>query len=222
MCCTGTVDGGAAWTIAGENAEMRVPSLMSFSDGDSGWGLRNYPGGKWTAFVEHLSTRDGGPTWESRELPDPDKYVDLGEALEYGYQGCSASSLQVSAPANGRFVVECTFYAGPAAYFLYDSDDDGASWQVFSISGRQVDFISERVGFVVSDEEQPQLFKTEDGGRTWTAIATVESGWIIDFVSEMVGWALEIDDWEWESTLMVTYDGGLTWEVLSPQLVEGE
>jgi photosystem II stability/assembly factor-like uncharacterized protein len=60
---------------------------------------------------------------------------------------------------------------------LYMTADGGSHWSDFatdvSLAGSEFHFIDPLHGWAFArDSEQPFLFRTEDGGRTWTALST--------------------------------------------------
>jgi photosystem II stability/assembly factor-like uncharacterized protein len=78
-------------------------------------------------------------------------------------------------------------------------------------------FINERVGWALTKES---LYTTENGGKTWTKLASVglQNFKALEFVSEQQGLAIR-DDWNSKkrsNTVLRTQDGGRSWrEVLA-------
>ena len=88
-----------------------------------------------------------------------------------------------------------------------------------------VDFVSENIGWLVSQttNEDPFLYKTEDGGETWNTINPIleigntsfKYGISINFYNENLGWLVK--DFEQDgldsTKIFKTTDGGNSWAI---------
>jgi photosystem II stability/assembly factor-like uncharacterized protein len=114
-----------------------------------------------------------------------------------------------------QFVTPTIGYAVGVSYdaedvvFLAKTADGGAAWTMTTarVTGRAEDavFLDENTGYVrVGYWDSGQLFKTEDGGKTWTGMAG-SPGQGMAFADPEVGWAFGV------KKLSFTTDGGRRW-----------
>ncbi len=105
---------------------------------------------------------------------------------------------------------------------IYRSEDAGETWTFMGSvpDGQDVDFITGRLGWIAGEAG---LFRTADGGTTWTPAPTpgipVREDFLqVDFVDEDHGWVLTYleDGSEIFHKLYRTTDGGETWALLQP------
>jgi photosystem II stability/assembly factor-like uncharacterized protein len=100
-------------------------------------------------------------------------------------------------------------YEATDLVFLGKTEDGGVNWTMTTarVTGKAEDavFIDEKTGYVrVGYWDSGQVFKTEDGGRTWTGMAA-SPGQGMAFADPEVGWAFGI------KKLSFTTDGGRRW-----------
>lgn len=138
----------------------------------------------------------------------------------------ATSSYRVSAidfidPATGWIVVD--FDSGE--YSILHTDDDGATWtrQLSGIDGGRthyLKFFDVAVGVLGLVGTTPQLYRTHDGGRTWSSLPVPNTAGSVlswSFVDSYFGWALITGTtaaWPLPAYLYRTEDGGLTWKNL--------
>jgi photosystem II stability/assembly factor-like uncharacterized protein len=120
---------------------------------------------------------------------------------------CNWRRLQFVTPGVGYAVADS--YDAPDVIFLAKTVDGGVTWTIST--GKATDkpedavFLDENTGYVrVGHWESGQLFKTQDGGRTWTGMAG-SPGEGMAFADPEVGWAFGV------KKLSFTTDGGQRW-----------
>jgi photosystem II stability/assembly factor-like uncharacterized protein len=120
---------------------------------------------------------------------------------------CNWVRLQFVTPTVGYAVA--VSYDAPDFVFLAKTVDGGAAWTMTTgaVTGKAEDavFLDENTGYVrVGYWDNGQLFKTEDGGKTWTGMAG-SPGLGMAFADPEVGWAFG------NRKLSFTTDGGRRW-----------
>jgi photosystem II stability/assembly factor-like uncharacterized protein len=107
---------------------------------------------------------------------------------------CNWRRLQFVTPGVGYAVADS--YDAPDVIFLAKTVDGGVTWTIST--GKATDkpedavFLDENTGYVrVGHWESGQLFKTQDGGRTWTGMAG-SPGEGMAFADPEVGWAFGV------------------------------
>jgi photosystem II stability/assembly factor-like uncharacterized protein len=165
-----TADRGRTW----RESRVHAPDLardglyagadVFFSDGAHGWILARLSSGSNFSVGRLFRTTDGGRSWTALE-------------------GVPSAGRLVFADANRGFLA-----GGPDQNALYQTEDGGRSWTLLelvpSMSGARVfvdlpAFTSPRDGSValtVHDGKSAELrvFRTADGGQTWSADAVIE------------------------------------------------
>ncbi len=127
----------------------------------------------------------------------------------------TAGSRRSRSPFNGQFIDSNTVN-------ILRTTDGGQTWQSAAITdflgddifpGAYFDFLDSQRGWVVlklatnTAHSAGELFKTEDGGATWTKLS-IPTGDPIYFANEVDGWAAGGPT---RAQLYVTHDGGETW-----------
>lgn len=225
-------DGGGSWTAApvSPGVDLPAPEKVFFRSPTNGW----FVGSRFnTGPYELYVTRDGGYNWEPQTLdfdpslgqpnfPGPPTFFPprYEEGVVEGY--LRPSGPQLSEPASVLFVTQ----------------DGGRTWQ----SRRPVSppgvafFLTPRDGWLWSARRkendlvspvQGNLYRTRDGGKTWTVLPQDEAlnrllqagadVTELHFVDERTGWAL-LSVWTRAGTgeyLLTTEDGGTTWTLLN-------
>jgi photosystem II stability/assembly factor-like uncharacterized protein len=112
-----------------------------------------------------------------------------------------------------------------AATFLQRTTDGGLTWAIINLPGvreaRDFDFVDAQRGWMVAQADQivggcpdydEQIYRTTDGGQTWTPLLTGSTPWRCEsglrqvvFVDASHGWVVG------RNLLLRTSDGGLSW-----------
>ena len=156
-----------------------------------------------------LQTRDGGRRWTQVNQCEVNLQVDgLAHRTD-----CTWMRVQFLTPlvgyATGFSVVGVS--GGPAQRFvvLGKTGDGGATWTLtpneVTNDTQDAFFIDENTGYIrVGAGDTGQLFKTTDGGQTWTGMAA-SPGERLQFADPEVGWSLRYNK------VSFTTDGGNRW-----------
>ncbi|HEY8531402.1 MAG TPA: hypothetical protein VIL08_04060, partial [Limnochorda sp.] len=180
-------------------------------------------------------TTDGGRTWEAVDLPEPPNAPRLAEPYWYvrpprftskghGYVLADLYEYEdVACPPCDQFLAQ------PKATYLYVTEDQGASWEVYACPqpGVTVVFRDARHGWLLAAQREEAgggaaLFGTDDRGLSWKSLAervpfTAQAR--LSFLDAERGLAWEPEPGEGQPALFVTRDGGKTWEAVEPRLV---
>jgi photosystem II stability/assembly factor-like uncharacterized protein len=148
-------------------------------------------------------TRDGGRSWQP-VFPCAAKVQVNGL---FQNVSCEWRRVHFVSPAVG-FAIAMP-YGVDNLLFLAKTADGGATWSMTTqeLTGKPEDtfFIDENTGYVrVGAADTGQVYKTTDGGRTWTGLAT-SPGKRMQFADPEVGWALLY------RKISFTTDGGNRW-----------
>ncbi|MFO8236185.1 MAG: C10 family peptidase, partial [Bacteroidales bacterium] len=205
-----TIDGGENWEVilngAGSNSFFNV---VHFFDENNGFVQGDPEGGDF----ELYTTTDGGDNWDRVDavnIPDPQT------SDEYGIVG-------------NYTAVEDTIWFTTNAGRVYKSDNKGNNWNVYEIySGEYNTYID--IAFddggqngiahiSLTDGASSQgdlLFKTHDGGETWTEITSAQGNFYTSGITSVPGKSNSFvsvgADYEIPAMgVSYTEDGGETW-----------
>ena len=103
---------------------------------------------------------------------------------------------------------------------IYQTMDEGISWKIIkqtdSIYYEQIQFVNSKTGWICG--ENGSIFKTIDGGNTWTNQSIVEDGknlllYGMFFVDDATGYVsgAEFKDGKMHPVAYMTHDGGNSW-----------
>jgi len=217
-----TTDGGLNWERTVDpllnNLQMSCEKTgMVFVDSQTGWVTGDCHGVAPGVFLQ--TTRDGGQTWQTPELPPPADQPDL---FKQDTVGCGTYD-----PAPHGLVVRCVHFTEDpirTESFLYTTADGGQTWQPLSlpIASASVTFLNPNVGWATGtpDPNNPtasrDIYQTSDGGKTWARAGTVAWSGAFDFVTEQQGWA--IAQAGEALALVATTNGGRKWQLISAQI----
>jgi len=235
-----TNDGGQNWTVQLGDPQSDTSGFLNlfFQDATHGWVgqwggklLRTRDGESWeemgkfsqthpyvfvsetTGYTIHteriLRTLDGGRSWKDHFRCAAKIEVE-GLTRE---ENCQLEAMHFPTPQVG-YAVSRELANGSSA--IVKTEDGGANWKVFSFlpgaSGKEgsILFLDENNGFVRT-KSGGKLFRTTDGGQTWTGVvATLPGGApAVKFADSEVGWICLGN--EAYSTLTYTTDGGKRW-----------
>jgi len=209
-----TTTGGTNWKkivdpIDNDELQSFNKTGMFFIDGNTGWVTRDSGGVKPGAFVD--ATLDGGVTWQSLNLPEPEEMPD-----KFDQEYCRMHSPTLFSEAHGALVVDCTSYQGDVkivSAFMFTTRDGSQSWERVDYPGGHLHFINRRTAFALGRE----IYRTQDGGLSWEQVKQVEWDGQFSFVNEQQAWSVARRG---EAIALVkTQDGCRTWELLEPEVV---
>jgi photosystem II stability/assembly factor-like uncharacterized protein len=156
-------------------------------------------------------TEDGAATWEHRDLPNPDQEPDFFEGAF-----CRVHSPSLFSELEGALVVECEKPNSGTSRYLYLTIDDGETWQTSPVPVGEILFLDRSHAWVLGQN----LYKTENGGQSWTWVKFVNWRGQFSFVNQLLGWAVARswaeESYEVEIALVRTSDGAETWSELKP------
>lgn len=185
-------------------------------DQRNGWGLSavgEYP----NLSTYLLRTSDGGRTWDN--LSPHGGSATAGELIGWRFLDANTGWV-VAGKANTSSVV------------VLHTTNGGAHWQRTTVPTRylfvhpyarvSVDFLDGQRGWMSvwgaggMSSSQGQLFATEDGGQTWTEVASTEDGTLpfggdVRLLNRTTGWLAGSRASTAPRQLYVTRDGGKTW-----------
>jgi photosystem II stability/assembly factor-like uncharacterized protein len=212
-----TGDAGQSWQdITPEGIENEEIAAGTFVDNRLGWlALTRSNPGESDSF-RMSRTQDGGQSWQFVELDlfepnDPD-----------GLAG--AVSLFFLDEQTGWMVVKAATSSNFSRGTLFKTGDGGSTWQELSIPiGEPVTFVDEMNGWTAGGASGEEYYQTSDGGLTWQAAApppALEGNDLEALQIERQGYGMDLQTQgacdavacSIESELLITSDGGQTWQ----------
>jgi photosystem II stability/assembly factor-like uncharacterized protein len=117
--------------------------------------------------------------------------------------------------------------------YLLETTDSGQSWAPVAVPVSdiaQADVVNAEVAWVRQSVDEgttnppEKVFRTEDGGRSWQAAATVPNDCQLDFIDALHGWCYVPGAAAGSESvqLLRTDDGGETWDLVSRTGVEDQ
>ena len=232
-----TVDGGLTWTLVADKLLGDGTSnltgchwdTLAFASTSVGWSLATCPG---ATYQQLLVTHDGGKTWAPEQLA---RGIGAGTNL-----GCPCQTPLVF--DHGQAMILATASSPPPSRLeLLMTSDAGTTWSPRALPGEAIfgmDFTDPQHGWAIagpasifsrdSSGQFPALpgvavplYRTVDGGLTWTPVLTSlpfasGDGRIQDlyFVDQQHGFADRFNVTTQIGQLLATADGGRTWHVV--------
>jgi photosystem II stability/assembly factor-like uncharacterized protein len=155
-----TDDGGGHWrniSPAGHPARLQA---VDFADAEHGWAVAeegNEPHPRAALFA----TSNGGRSWTRTRIQLPSRYAQVGNA-SFAAVGAHRVFALVRESRNTAFSIG----------YLYASRDDGRHWHQLAEPPHagEIAFTSARDGWIAEEGPQPALYRTRDGGRSWTEV----------------------------------------------------
>lgn len=217
-----TEDGGKTWqrTLdAQNNSDLMACSKtgVAFLSNRVGWLAGDCPGLADSLF---LYRSEDGTQWQRVDLPTPAGQP--SDIFEKAANGCGVPALLYQQGVTLMLTVHCNFPTTDRPLsWLYRSENGGDSWVIrpLPIPYGQIRFTNERLGWLIgSYQNDPtgsgELFRTTDGGQSWTSVLAL--GWqgVPCFTDAQTGWVVaRLGD---KSTLVTSTNGGATWRTLRP------
>jgi photosystem II stability/assembly factor-like uncharacterized protein len=205
-----TTDSGDTWAPV-EFDRYHITGAW-FANPQTGW-ITEERIGPYADSVEPVLwyTMDGGDNWERGDLPEPPDTLGLFSR----YRFCATYSPTMFSALSGALVVGCfDLDSTIQEEYIYTTLDSGGTWETNPYPGGTLQFSSDEVGWALGRD----IYKTEDRGRTWTRVKTVNWDGQFSFVDDLTAWAVA---WmEDDSALVFTNDGCQTWELLHPVVGE--
>ncbi len=183
---------------------------MVFADINTGWITRDPQGVQPGAFVD--STADGGFTWDEVDVPPP-----ASEPEKFDQEFCGMFSPELFSSTSGALVVTCRRYDDSekvTTHFLALTSDAGTTWTLYDYPGGDLRFINPNLAYALGRD----IYKSTDGGKSWTKVKGVNWDGQFSFVNENLAWAVaRAED---EIALVHTTDGGGTFSEIKPQVID--
>jgi photosystem II stability/assembly factor-like uncharacterized protein len=215
----GTTDGGLTWnTLVTPEDSVDIQGCaktgMVFFDASDGWLARECKGLYPAPHIMH--TTDGGVTWERIEPPPPAASPNL-----FTDYTCDMASPNPFSASTVIMVMKCLSMADflTEKDYVYSTADGGISWNSYPLPvdysmGEGISFFDLLNGFAFGHK----IYKTMDGGKTWTFVQQVFWSGQFSFISQNQGWASVINDSD-QNALVKTSNGGERWEMLNPMVM---
>lgn len=202
-----TIDGGATWTFGPiTNAAGCAASSIMALNADTAWVamFTTTGGGK------ILRTNDGGQTWTHQStalFSAPAGFPNIVHFFDANNGVCMGD------PNGGYFEIYTTSDGGtnwvrtPQANIATNQPGEFGITDVYTVNGSTLWF----------GTNQGRIYKTIDGGLNWTVASSPYTGFIggLAFKDANYGLATESDLTTVNTDLIVTTDGGATWNILN-------
>jgi len=226
--CLTFVDAFTGWVGGGEGCDG---SLLRTTDGGTTW-LPVYTGGEVVsvhcqdAFHITVLTHHEGMGGNNRVIRSDDGGLTWDTCIIWSSGYCNA--LWFSGLLNGIVAGYAPYPGGAGVYITYDG---GLSWETYysSVIGvyplHDIQFLDTQQGWAVTGGGGMgggRVYKTIDGGETWSGLECYSNLWSIYFTDIQHGWVTgwkRVYQFPWPAPALVydsafirkTFDGGATW-----------
>ena len=165
---------------------------------------------------------DSGATWSLVNLPAP---PGLADAYTKDGNACNATALRFFDDKKGYVTVSCSDMNANKNYrWIYTTKDGGSNWSVSALPRLfgEITFLNADTGWFLGQTaadnySSVDVYKTTDAGKNWTKISGTNWGGQVDFIDAKNGWVIAKS--ASDIALVRTSDGGLTYQVITPQLI---
>ncbi|HVX27016.1 MAG TPA: YCF48-related protein [Parafilimonas sp.] len=223
-----TSDYGESWELLQPIPSAYDVQSLSFIDTLNGYiATAGYSAGNL------IQTTNGGKTWIKRNAPgflasstDKIKFINssTGFFTSYGvlYRTADSGLTWKKILNSSETVLDYTFLNGKKGFAVcslgkvYTSKDSGKTWQSFNLNTLEwlssVYFYNDSIGFIGTRDSS--IFKTVDGGASWTKIDTYIYNLQIlsfHFTDKLNGYLIGNNNYGGITDIYKTKDGGLTW-----------
>ena len=212
-----TRDIGLNWTdILDPYSDGGIQSFpktgMVFADSQTGWLARD---GHGVDPIPHVfRTSDGGGTWERIDLPIP-----VNEPAFYDQWTCATYSLNVFSARAVVVLMKCLDFNDFKTEndYVYSTTDGGGKWQAYPlpdtyVMGQGLLFLDPQTGLALGRK----IFRTDNGGQTWTLVRDVFWDGQFSYVDISHGWAVARNPDNGEIALVMTSSTEGPWQMLHP------
>ena len=153
---------------------------------------------------------DSGLTWTEIRLPFSSSYSSLA-----GNAGCDAHSPFLRSTTSWVVAMDCRTFDDPPQdlHFLYQTTDEGASWSIGEYPGGALYFLDIQNGWAFGNT----IYRTMDGGSSWSAISTVIWDGQFSVVDAQNIWAVANSGTQY--ALVKSSNGGSSWAIIDAQIV---
>lgn len=201
-----TTNGGRSWTRIDQVARL-VAALITFTSPTTGWFVENR--GVPPLHITLMHTTNGGQMWTRVSVPAA---PEIAQAFRWatGPLASFSGSHALILVANGAKVMQSDDHSQQWSRPRSIPSQNGFSYGVEVLHGR-----------VIWDEGRSALWRSVNGGRTWTVQS--RAGFLsrnqsIDFLNERVGWIWGGPGTQ-QAQLWMTTDGGKHWTHWTPELL---
>jgi photosystem II stability/assembly factor-like uncharacterized protein len=229
-----TTDGGATWQatntgLSGLTMEFFTPSQVAFFDANNGWLVTLLGAGMNHTYFAIYKTSDGGATWKAVVTPDKANAP----------MACSKSGAWFRDANHGYLAGSCN--GVQKGLYLYATSDGGVTWTLVNlpapaglanaytqdnnVCGADAPrFFDAQKGLILvycadmnANKTYRWVYRTLDGGTTWTSAPLPRAFGDAYFLNSDTGWYLGQTAADVFSGVNVyqTTDGGKTWKQIS-------
>ena len=213
-----TVDGGKSWDTVLNSFGTSSGKLRAIAFGDTLTGVMTDSFFGWDIPLYVRWTHDGGTTWETQDIPEPED-PSINDPSISDFE-CGSIFPHAFSKLEVAFLAECRMLkdAGTPeniyvfSHYLYSTEDGGLSWQAYPAPSGHLHLLTPNYGWMLGQE----IHLTEDGGKSWTKINEVTWQGQFNFIDAFHGWAVARNDDE--IALVKTENGGRSWMIVVPKL----
>lgn len=219
-----TSDGGDTWSLIVSPDKNNVPMSCSKSGlwfRDANHGLL---AGSCFGVMKGLylyQTGDGGATWSLVNLPAP---AALTDAYTRDGNACGAEAPQFFDDLKGILVVQCSDVNASKTYrWTYRTTNGGATWTSAALprAWGGFYFLDLNTGWYLGQTAADAntgvaVYQTTNGGSNWKLISGTNWSGSMDYIDARNGWVIAKSGTD--LALVRTSDGGVSYQILTPQL----